>query len=333
MRKSRQVLSILREKGPSELYKFFMQILRKKLSGGYSSRERIELVAGLLRPFFNGWFILHYGRGEDVINADWDNLVILDACRYDDFETINGLNGDLNCIVSKGADSPRFMDRTFRGRNLHDTIYVTANPHVSRISDNVFFVLEETPLSEWDSDRQCIPPEAVTEAAIEAHKSYPNKRIIAHYMQPHDPPIGPTGSAIREEFDIGGPAVGTSEEDRERIMRAVSRGKISLQRARKAYRETLDIALDEAARLHQTTNGKTVITADHGEHFGESVYPLLGRLYEHFGHPRTPELCVVPWFEVEDYDNRREVTENTPRKVNRIDRSEITDQLEALGYK
>lgn len=332
MRKVRRAVSLFQKKGYTELAGAIRRHIRKRLSGGYSSRERLEPVAGLVRPLFNTWFRLRYGRGKDVIDADWDNLIILDACRYDDFESVNDFDGELRRIVSKGSDSPMFMDRTFNGRTLHDTVYVTANPHVSRISDDVFFAIDERPLSEWDPDRQCVPPEAVTEYAIEAHESYPNKRIIAHYMQPHDPPIGPTGEAIREEFDIGGPSVTNGNDERVRIMRAVSRGEVSLERARKAYRETLDIALDEAETLHRSINGKTAITADHGEHFGEH-YPLLGRLYEHFGHPRTPELGLVPWFEFQDHESRREISESTPKDADRIGRSDVSDQLEALGYK
>lgn len=332
MRKVRRAVFIFRNKGYSELVDAIRRQFRKRISGGYLSRERIELVAGLIRPFFNIWFLLGYGRGEDVVDANWDNLIILDACRYDDFESVNGLDGKLRQIVSKGSDSTMFMDRTFNGRTHHDTVYVTANPHVSRISDDVFFAIDETPLSEWDPDRQCVPPEAVTKCAIEAHESYPNKRIIAHYMQPHDPPIGPPGEAIREEFDIGGPSTKSGDDERVRIMRAVSRGEVSLERARKAYRETLDIALGEAKTLHRSVDRKTVITADHGEHFGER-YPLLGRLYEHFGHPRTPEPCLVPWFEFQDYERRRKIAESTPKDADRTDQSDVADQLEALGYK
>ena len=73
----------------------------------------------MARPFFSAWFLLKYGRGKDVVDADWDNLIILDAYRYDDFESVNNLDGELQQIVSKGSDSPMFMEKTFSGRTLH----------------------------------------------------------------------------------------------------------------------------------------------------------------------------------------------------------------------
>jgi len=68
--------------------------------------------------------------GTDVMSEDWDNLILLDACRYDAFSKVNTLKGNLEERVSKGSTSKEFIKSNFVGRELHDTVYITANPYV-----------------------------------------------------------------------------------------------------------------------------------------------------------------------------------------------------------
>lgn len=42
-------------------------------------------------------------RTAAVMDEDWDNLLILDACRFDMFENRNILPGQLDYIYSKGV--------------------------------------------------------------------------------------------------------------------------------------------------------------------------------------------------------------------------------------
>jgi len=35
-----------------------------------------------------------YGGCENVMDKDWDNLIILDACRYDIFKDVNFIDGE-----------------------------------------------------------------------------------------------------------------------------------------------------------------------------------------------------------------------------------------------
>lgn len=80
-----------------------------------------------------------YGPGIDVMAEDWDNLILLDACRYDYFESQINIEGELKSAISRGGHSWEFMQGNFVGREFHDTIYVTANPHVEKLSDGTFF--------------------------------------------------------------------------------------------------------------------------------------------------------------------------------------------------
>lgn len=56
------------------------------------------------------------------------------------------------------------------------------------------------------------------------------------------------------------------------IIELVVDGTIAAERARAAYRETLEIALEEVESLLKAISGRVVISADHGEHFGEPTH-------------------------------------------------------------
>jgi hypothetical protein len=286
----------------------------------------------LLTPIYNWRFSRRYGSGADIIREDWDTLILLDACRFDDFESANQLQGELSSRISRGVDSYEFISRNFVGRRLHDLVYVTANPHVRLLNGNEFHAVITDPIDQWDTDVGCVRPESVTAAAKDAHQQYPNKRIIVHYMQPHDPPLGPTGQILREKYQIAGPITNDSSKDNNRVMKLVAKGVIPTSVARKAYRETLAMALEEVGSLAEMVNGKVVISADHGEHFGEEPYKLLGPLYEHYRNPRTVELCKVPWFILDTGGSRRKIVSGEPNQEPVMSGRVIENQLKALGY-
>lgn len=222
-------------------------------------------------------FERRYGDGIDVMDKDWDNMVILDACRLDTFSKYNNIDGELKKVVSRGNHSKSFIDKNFAGRDLHDTIYVTANPFVERISDDVFFRVYYSELFEkWDESMNTIPPEAVVEAAIDMNSQYPNKRIIAHMMQPHSPYIGPTGKELYNRYMFGlfnHSVKNNSDFDipNVSIPQAMQDGPIEQHELRQAYEENVEIALQNAKNLIERLDGKSVITADHGEMLGERV--------------------------------------------------------------
>jgi hypothetical protein len=285
----------------------------------------------ILKPLYNLYFDLRYGSGTDFMEEDWDNLIILDACRYDDFEQENSLEGDLEHRISEASDSPEFIRTNFNGKDLTDTVYVTANPHLEKIDDEVFHAVIDEPLDDFSEELGTVPPEKVTEAAIDAAKRFPDKKLVIHYMQPHDPPIGEKGREMREKVEIEGWNPDRSEDKNLRMMNLLSQGKIEPETAREAYRENLRIVLGEVESLLDEMDGKTVVTADHGEMFGESPYPLLGELYEHWKKPRTIELCRVPWLVVENGD-RRMVEKDKPVELRSTDEEDVKDRLEKLGY-
>lgn len=140
--------------------------------------------------------------GVDVCDAGWDNLVLLDACRYDLFESTDGLPGALEKRQSKASNTIGFLNANVANRDLRDTVYVTANPQFRKIEDELdteFHAVVDLWDHGWDEAMNTVLPETVTESAIEVAEQYPNKRLFVHYDQPHVPFIGPTG---RERLDL-----------------------------------------------------------------------------------------------------------------------------------
>ncbi|KAB1198507.1 MULTISPECIES: hypothetical protein [Haloferax] len=271
-------------------------------------------------------FTAAHGRGISVTEQDWDTLVILDACRYDYFADRveqSGIDGSLSSVISRGPESWIFMSENFVGNELHDTVYVSANPHANELPDGTFFRVEPL-LDSWDPDAETILPDDVVSAAVDMHERHPDKRLIVHFMQPHIPYIGETAEQVRRDVDISRFRVGSRWWD------AMEAGEISREQTHEAYVESLDIVLEHVASLLEQVDGKTVITADHGELLGERLVPFGP---PHYGHPpiHTAKLRTVPWFEPE-FDDRREVVAEDPMAVERLDDEEVGDRLEALGY-
>ena len=272
-------------------------------------------------------------EGIDVIAADWDNLFILDACRYDLFAARNPLEGDLRAVRSKGSDSWEFMERNFAGRTLHDTVYVTANPHVYELPEDTFHAVENLLETRWDEESGTVLPEAVVEEAIAAHERYPEKRLIVHFMQPHFPFLGPTGREFPqmrldvaqdgEGSDAPNPWFGLLYED-----------DLEIETVLTAYRENLDLLVPHLEEVLEALAGKSVVTADHGNLIGERGFPIPMRMY---GHPRglhREEVLTVPWLECEATERRKTVAEPPARdqEGDGTDDELVEQRLEALGY-
>ncbi|MBP1985610.1 hypothetical protein [Halolamina salifodinae] len=284
----------------------------------------------------NIFYRLRQDSPTKVMEENWDTLIILDACRYDLFEEINYLDGDLEHRTSLGSTSEEFLERNFTGEEYYDTVYVNANPYIPYLDlDQGRFHAVINLLQEWDDELQTVHPQTVVDAAREAHREYPNKRLIIHFMQPHVPFIGELGQDIQTKG--WGPDLGDSSLTGDTIwqrlrLQDITRDK-EITRVWEAYEENLGIALKHVEELLPDLDGDTVITADHGNLVGERLGPIPTE--RKFGHPLGvyhPALVKVPWFRIPG-ENDREVSSSPPQKA-QTSSNEIVDQrLEALGYK
>ncbi|MXR52997.1 hypothetical protein GRX03_15465 [Halovenus sp. WSH3] len=268
----------------------------------------------------------HNEDGLDIFAADWDTLVILDACRYDLFERVADLPGETTAVRSKGSATEEFLRGNFDGKRLHDTVYVTASPMLHRHRDDIDVEFHATVNvwddRGWDDQYRTVLPETMAEETLAAAEQYPNKRILSHFLQPHYPFLGETGA---EWFDLD--RLDFQWED-------VATGDLDIPDAvlERAYEETLEAALPSVERLLSELRGKTVVTADHGQMFGERLFPVPIREY---GHPvglYAEELVRVPWH-VSENGPRREITAETPtEETTRASEDVATDRLRELGY-
>lgn len=273
-----------------------------------------------------------------VVDESWDNLLILDGCRYDLFEETNRFEGTLGKVASRGSNSEEFMTENFRGRTLHDTVYISANPFTKTlVNDGVFHDVVNVFDIAWDDDLRTIRPESVVEQTLLAHERYPNKRLISHFMQPHYPFIGRKGRAIRHR-GLSGEVVGENrvEDTTDLPIWTAFRYRLAdvdLEEVWAAYAENLEVVLPHVEELLDALDGKTVITADHGNLFGELSRPIPVPTY---GHPpgfRTPELVEVPWF-VPPFSRRRTVRSDPPQpETDDVGEDDhIEHKLRDLGY-
>ena len=272
---------------------------------------------------FNRW--PYNEAGVDVFAEDWDNLLILDACRYDMFCERNELPGRTEFRISRGSNTPEFLEANFADRDLTDTVYVTASPMLyrneSELDTRLHAVVNVWQEDGWDDDLRTVMPETVGRFAREAAERYPDKRLIVHYLQPHYPFVGPTG---REHFDVDTLDIWTKKRD----------GSLDIpdEYFVKGTEESLDILLDHVDDLLDDLDGRTVVTADHGQAFGERASPVPLRVYGHPARNYLDVLVRVPWH-VYDNGPRRGVTEEEPvDDEETIDHDVVEDRLEQLGY-
>jgi len=274
----------------------------------------------------------NYNRsGINIFEADWDTLVIIDACRFDIFEEQNRISGTLEKRISRGSHTSEFLRGNFDGKELQDVVYTTATPQLQQRRDQISVSLHAVN-NVWNSDRWSdeygtVLPDEMTAAGIEAIEKYPYKRHVIHYLQPHypflDSDIDEIGRGMLEEglenFDIWG---------------ELFRGSVDLSpdSVWSAYRKNLDIVLDSLQELTEQISGRTVITSDHGNMIGERASPIP---IMEWGHPPslyTQELVKVPWLIRESSERRSIKSGGADQSKDRIDESLVQDRLKDLGY-
>jgi hypothetical protein len=265
--------------------------------------------------------------GVNFFDEDWDTLIILDACRYDTLDRVGGLPGQLESRQSLGSMTSEFMQANVAGRDLTDTVYVTATPQLHRVVDGSeiqfhrVVKLWEDIDNFWTAEdgRSCILPETTTEHALETAAEYPNKRLVVHYTQPHVPFINP----VTEELERDG-----------NPYKQFVRGDIDVtpDELRQSYENNLRRALPHVREFMTSIDGKTVVTADHGHLLGERSFPIPIRMWSHPHGTYVEELVKVPWLVYQSGDRRRIVAEPPVADAPATDFAVIKERLRDLGY-
>jgi hypothetical protein len=191
----------------------------------------------------------------------------------------------------------------------------TATDHITDVHD----IWKE----EWDDDLGTVPPEGLT-AAFERHRDAAEsaERTVLHYMQPHAPylsrgqggklgqikeginrqaesdeesVIESIGNTVRPKLEKALEGSGFAQKaglwlelDPVELVRGGTRST-----AMEYHERNLRIALEEIVDLIEQLDGDVVVTADHGEAFGEEG------VWEHHIETHIPPLIEVPWLEVD----------------------------------
>jgi len=311
--------------------KFNMSNLIFALRNPYSLFGQITKFGVRANQILHRNFVNH--EGDDFLAESWDTLIILDGCR-EDLLSDDDLPGKIQKRKSPASQSIEFMREHF-DRELHDTVYVTANPYAQSEIKDCFYATDFVFLDDWNEEFGTVLPETMRKRAEAAIEKFPNKRIIIHFMQPHFPFIGPTGKKIRQK--------GIELQNTNRDLQDVSDidiwnrlqyrlAKTDLETVKKAYRENLEITLDEINTLIEYDTGKTVVTSDHGNLLGERLWPIPVKSY---GHPRNlyvNSLVEVPWVVFENGARPTIQKEEPIEYTNQTPDGMAKNQLQDLGY-
>jgi hypothetical protein len=205
------------------------------------------------------------------------------------------------------------------GKSLGEEYAWAAGDHINEVVDIWRFG--------WDDNLGTVHPETVNEAVLDRPELLTKRdRTVVHYLQPHMPYIdGGKGRKIGELRNAvtaadGGTAQGNlltrlgshatpslrrlfqNSELLTRLGVLLSLDVDSLTDLRRGearelveeyYERNLRLAMEQVAALVEELDGEVVVTADHGEAFGEEGY------WEHHVETHIDVLVDVPWLRVD----------------------------------
>lgn len=285
--------------------------------------------------------------GENIYDSDWDLLIVLDTCRVDAMRTVAPEYGFIDRVdtrLSLGSITSEWLAQTFTHEyadEIAETVYVSANPwtgqvfidgvrpeHLSNIplvstrwdtvDESYFKHLEPAWRAESTGEfglKDGPPsPRYVTDRAIELGRTMDADRYIVHYIQPHAPY---TARAFAE---------GRPMEEKERDFSLHLRQGHGKDDVWPNYLDELRFVLDSVQLLLDNFDAeRAVITADHGEAFGE--YGIV----EHPAAVLLPQIRRVPWVEVSATDRGDYQPVTTAVDGSRA--VDIEARLRDLGYR
>lgn len=319
-----------------------MSVKRLLLKGLHNPQKVPPYVLRAMKRSLLDLYYDYDAKQTNVYERDWDLLLILDGCRVDTMQEVSKeyefLPDSVPQITSVAGGSPKWLANTFTEEwreEIRETAYISANPHTRRVlgdkMDGLFTEVggPEDRLSEfeyfapvwethWDTDLETVPARAVTDQLIRYYRNEPARRTIVHYMQPHFPSVpDPIGGGM----DIDNEAHWNSDD----VWTLIQEGNVSVDDAYESYVENLRYVLDDVELVLSNIDAdEVVITADHGNAFGE------WREYSH-GMSCVGAVRNVPWIETSAHDtgNYTPSSEETSQKES----SSVEEKLRALGYK
>jgi hypothetical protein len=332
-------------------YEWSFENIKKVINHPIRALDEVALDYAYRLPvaIFNGFYTI----GTNVFNKDWDILILLDTCRVDalrevkdEYEFLN----DIGSIWSVGGSSAEWIARTFDKNHIDtigETAYLSANAHVKQVLDSkrqydsnkhlTYKSLRSIPsvdvtdlgkveylftYESWGEEgprghtEGMTPPRYVTDRAIQVCREDDYEQVVLHYFQPHSPYVANAledGRELKEyEDDWWGYITETGD----------------VATVWESYLDDLRYVLDDVELLLKNVEAESiVISADHGEAFGE--YGILG----HKIGSLHPKIRKVPWAITSARDTNSYTPTVKEPETPEMSRKDLDRQLEALGYK
>lgn len=177
----------------------------------------------------------------------------------------------------------------------------------------------------WNDEMGTVEPEKLNEEFNKYKDQLADRKTVIHYMQPHKPFIGYGNSKMENmkkksisKFESSSEQILPDSVSKrfsrlvERLEKSELAMKVGLMMSlspgyfvkaffgdsesfmKSLHEENMRKAMDCANDLVDDLDGRVVITADHGEAFGEEG------VWGHHIETHIPPLVNVPWFEVEN---------------------------------
>lgn len=293
------------------------------------------------------------GEAKNLLEENWDFLIILDACRYDYFKDLyrNYLDGEVKKAISPGISTPDWVNKVFTDF-YDDIVYISANPQInSKIgvaedehglkfdAKKHFYKVIDVWKWGWNDEFGTVLPSQVNKAILKVKDDYKKKRFILHYVQPHEPYISKRYKDFipSNYIKVRDPSFFKEKKLQSKILKyrrafignliyktlgiralwkfknlcgipcqpSLIYSKEGFRGLRRAYKENLEVVLENVAYLLENISGNILITADHGEYLGEN-----GR----YGHltgfvPRGPPVVEVPWLVIKKDKSKSKLKE------------------------
>lgn len=299
-----------------------------------------EFLMDLYKTYVAGVSFLssRWPIGTNVYERDWDALLLLDTCRIDGLREVAPeyeFLSDIESITSIGSTSSEFMAQTFVEEytdEIRNTAYLSANAWSEKIFEEgqtpedhynlplslgkwrtvdkeIFGLLEHVWKYQPIDERS--RPEVATKRAIQVGREISPDRLIIHYQVPHSPY---RVDAFQEDR-------GFHPWEKEPMEYLKNGG--DFEKVWRAYLNDLRYVLDSVDVLLENLDAnKVVISADHGEAFGEY------RIYGHGMALPHPHVKRVPWAKTTATDTG----DVKPNLDTTEQQSTAEEQLGALGY-
>lgn len=317
-------------------------------------------MKSMTAPFLSGMEAAVSSRfpmGDNVLDKDWDLLIILDTCRFDALKEAKR-SGGFSCLDSSkiksyysvGGSTLEWTAQTFRksySASASEVDYIAGNVLVEEVLDGrhtpesiddaawsptKWNTLSKSALNNFVSvgnlrevkgpasgheDRPHPSAQLVTDLAINHGRQNDPKRLIVHYIQPHYPYYSAIETGERE----------TLADWEVFPFYKLRLGKVSKATVWDRYMKELYSALDAIDILLRNYDAERVaISADHGEAFGERYLGVRG--YKHRVGMLHPKVRRVPWA----ITSATDTGERTPDVNVKSSSQSREEMLKSLGY-